>query len=60
MFRSCTEAYGYTTSHFDKNDKKGLGGEGKLTARLIDDLIIYYGLSIRRNYNSIDMGDIVP
>ncbi|XP_039307368.1 uncharacterized protein LOC120358202 [Solenopsis invicta] len=32
---------------------KGLGGKGKLTAKLIDELTIYYGLAIRRNPNSV-------
>lgn len=31
---------------------KGLGGKGKLTAKLIDELTIYYG--IRRNYDSVE------
>lgn len=32
---------------------KGLGGKGKLTGKLIDELTIYYGLAIRRNHDSI-------
>lgn len=37
-----------------KKKKKGLGGKGKLTGKLIDELAIYYGLAIRRNSNSIE------
>ena len=33
---------------------KGLGGRGKLTGKLIDELTIYYGLAIRRNAKSAD------
>lgn len=33
---------------------KGLSGKGKLTAKLIDKLTIYYGLAIRRNCNSVE------
>lgn len=36
-----------------KKENKGLGGRGKLTAKLIDELTVYYGLAIRRNSNSI-------
>lgn len=36
-----------------KKDTKGLGGRGKLTAKLIDELSVYYGLAIRRNKNSM-------
>lgn len=36
-----------------KKGTKGLGGRGKLTAKLIDELSIYYGLAIRRNPYSI-------
>ncbi|KYN01367.1 hypothetical protein ALC62_07840 [Cyphomyrmex costatus] len=32
---------------------KNLGGRGKLTGKLIDELSIYYGLAIRRNTDSI-------
>ena len=32
---------------------KGLGGRGKLTGKLIDELSIYYGLAIRRNSDSV-------
>lgn len=32
-----------------KKHTKGLGGRGKLTGKLIDELSIYYGLAIRRN-----------
>lgn len=32
-----------------KKDNKGLGGRGKLTAKLIDELTVYYGLAIRRS-----------
>lgn len=37
-----------------KKSRKGLGGKGKLTAKLIDDLSKYYGLAIRRNTTSIE------
>lgn len=37
-----------------KKKVKGLGGKEKLTAKLIDQLTIYYGLSIRRNPSSIE------
>ncbi|XP_029161124.1 uncharacterized protein LOC114932878 [Nylanderia fulva] len=37
-----------------KNAMKGLGGKGKLTAKLIDELSVYFGLAIRRNHNSIE------
>lgn len=33
--------------------EKKLGGKGKLTSKLIDELSVYYGLAIRRNKNSI-------
>lgn len=32
-----------------KKNTKGLGGKGKLTRKLIDELSVYYGLAIRRN-----------
>lgn len=32
---------------------KGLGGRGKLTSKLIDELTVYYGLAIRRHCNSL-------
>ena len=35
-----------------KKDTKGLGGKGKLTTKLIDELTVYYGLAIKRNKNS--------
>lgn len=34
--------------------KKILSGKGKLTAKLIDKLTIYYGLAIRRHSNSVE------
>lgn len=37
-----------------KKRTKGLGGRGKLTAKLIDELSIYYGLAIRRNHDSVE------
>lgn len=37
-----------------KKVTKGLGGKGKLTGKLIDELSIYYGLAIRRNHNSVE------
>lgn len=36
-----------------KKNTKGLGGKGKLTGALIDELTIYYGLAIRRNHDSV-------
>ncbi|EZA50167.1 hypothetical protein X777_11230 [Ooceraea biroi] len=35
-----------------KTKNKGLGGKGKLTGKMIDKLTVYYGLAIRRNYES--------
>jgi len=35
-----------------KKNMKSLGGEGKLTSKLIDDFTVYYELAIRRNSNS--------
>lgn len=37
-----------------KKNTKGLGGKGKLTAKLIDELSVYYGLAIRRNKDSVE------
>ncbi|XP_014483532.1 PREDICTED: uncharacterized protein LOC106749019 [Dinoponera quadriceps] len=37
-----------------KKKTKGLGGKGKLTGKLIDELSIYYGLAIRRNHESVE------
>lgn len=37
-----------------KNDNRGIGGRGMLTAKLIDELIVYYGLAIRRSINTSD------
>lgn len=37
-----------------KKTIKGLGGKGKLTGKLIDELSLYYGLAIRRNSDSIE------
>lgn len=37
-----------------KKSTKGLGGKGKLTNKLIDELTIYYGLAIRQNHDSIE------
>jgi len=37
-----------------KKNTKGLGGRGKLTVKLIDELTIYYGLAIRRNTESVE------
>jgi len=33
--------------------RKSLGGKGKLTAKTIDKLTVYYGLAIRRNHQSV-------
>ncbi|KOC70147.1 hypothetical protein WH47_08408, partial [Habropoda laboriosa] len=35
-----------------KKDNPGIGGRGKLTAKLIDELTVYYGLAIRRSINT--------
>lgn len=48
--------------------KKILSGKGKLTAKLIDKLTVYYGLAIRRHSNSVEnmknymgyMGNVLP
>ncbi|XP_077256704.1 uncharacterized protein LOC143894388 [Temnothorax americanus] len=37
-----------------KRQTKSLGGKGKLTAKLIDKLTVYYGLAIRRNCDSVE------
>lgn len=37
-----------------KKKTKSLGGRGKLTGKLIDELTIYYGLAIRRNSDSVE------
>lgn len=37
-----------------KKANKGLGGRGKLTGKLIDELTVYYGLAIRRHCNSLE------
>lgn len=48
-----------------KKTTKDLGGKGKLTASLIDELTIYYGLAIRRNHDSVkknercNLGDVI-
>ena len=36
-----------------KKNSKGLGGKGKFTGKIIDKLAVYYGLAIRRNFNSV-------
>ncbi|XP_036147532.1 uncharacterized protein LOC118647217 [Monomorium pharaonis] len=43
-----------TRLHNLKKVTKGLGGKGKLTGKLIDELWIYYGLAIRRNCDSVE------
>lgn len=35
-----------------KKDNPGIGGRGKLTSKLIDELTVYYGLAIRRSINT--------
>lgn len=37
-----------------KISTRGLGGKGKLTSSLIDELTIYYSLAIRRNHDSVE------
>jgi len=54
VYRSRSEAYGHTTSKFEKKKTIGLGGAGKLTGKLIDELSIDYGLAIRRNTGCIE------
>jgi len=34
--------------------RKSLSGKGKLTAKMIDKLTVYYGLAIRPNYDSVE------
>ena len=41
-----------------KKSMKGLGGKGKLTGKLIDEVSFFFGLAIRRNYDSI--GNMKP
>lgn len=36
-----------------KKDNKGIGGRNKLSAKMIDKLTVYYGLAIRRNFDSV-------
>lgn len=54
------ECVGYVQKLLDsrfrniKKDTKGLGGRGKLTGKLIDELSVYYGLAISRHKNSIE------
>ncbi|XP_039302928.1 uncharacterized protein LOC120357167 [Solenopsis invicta] len=36
-----------------KKNHKGIGGKNKLTAKMIDKLALYYGLAIRRNFDSV-------
>lgn len=52
MYRTCSEMdYWLRTL---KNKQKGLGGRGKLIEKVINKLTLYYGLSIRRHYDSIE------
>ncbi|EFN75941.1 hypothetical protein EAI_14060, partial [Harpegnathos saltator] len=37
-----------------KKNHKGIGGKNKLTAKMIDKLTPYYGLAIRRNFDSVE------
>lgn len=37
-----------------KKCKKDLGGRGRLTDKIINELTNYYGLAIRRNINNVD------
>lgn len=37
-----------------KNKRSSLGGKGKLTAKMIDKLTVYYGLAIKRNCESVE------
>ena len=36
-----------------KKETNGPGGEGKLIAKFIDELSVFYGLAIRRNKDSV-------
>ena len=36
-----------------KKETNGLGGKGKLIAKLIDELSVFYGLAIRKNKDSV-------
>lgn len=38
----------------NQSKRVSLGGKGKLTAKLIDELSIYYGLAIRNNIDSLE------
>lgn len=40
--------------HKCKKDHKGIGGKNKLTAKMVDKLSVYYGIAIRRNFNSVE------
>lgn len=42
------------TKRGQKVRRKSLSGKGKLTAKMIDKLTVYYGLAIRRNHNSVE------
>lgn len=37
-----------------KKENKDIGGRNKLTATMIDKLSVYYGLAIRRNFDSVE------
>ena len=37
-----------------KVKRKSLSGKGKLTAKIIDKLNVYYGLAIRRSHDSVE------
>ncbi|KAG8229965.1 hypothetical protein J437_LFUL008538 [Ladona fulva] len=43
-----------TWLHACKKKIKGLGGRGKLTGKLIDELTVYYDLTIRRNSDFVE------
>lgn len=54
--RNCVKKKVETVEKKDgkKIQKKTLGGKGKLTAKMIDKLTVYYGLAIRRNCDSVE------
>ncbi|KAK9871436.1 hypothetical protein WA026_012811 [Henosepilachna vigintioctopunctata] len=57
MHQPCSEEDGYSTP---KHLNNHLGGRGKLTEALIKNLLLYYGLAIRRNVNSVkDMNEAI-
>lgn len=52
MYRTHIKTNERATKKFNK-DNKGIGSRNKLTAKMIDKLTVYYGLAIRRNFDSV-------